>query len=348
MKTFYRVEQTAKHNSSFSPSAGKPAKALDSWKKLDSTIETISFKPATREQFYKVHDRKYVDGVLDLKCSNGFGNRVPEVAAALPYVAGSIVAATLHAFKTGETAFSPTSGAHHACFDHGGGYCTFNFLALAAVEVYEAGAKKVAIVDCDMHGGNGTIDIINKLGLHFIKHYSFGYDQSIHDKDLWKSQFPAKVRNILQDVDILIYNAGADPHRDDPLGGVLTTEELKERDDIVLGIAHELQVPVAISLAGGYQDPLRKVLDIHDNTYLVAKKYADEWVRSSNSSVSADNYSDDPYRMGYSDALKKVLTIIRDCNGQEWCLETSSVNAILMDAIQAEMDDSKAQLRQRQ
>jgi len=115
-----------------------------------------------------------------------------------------MVAATLHAFKTGETAFSPTSGAHHACFDQGGRYCTFNFLALAAVEVHEVGAKKVAIIDCDMHGGNGTIDIINKLGFHFIKHYSFGYDQSIHDNDLWKSQFPAKVRNILQDADILI------------------------------------------------------------------------------------------------------------------------------------------------
>jgi len=74
-------------------------------------------------------------------------------------------------------------------------------------------------------------------------------------------------------------------------------------------------------LAGGYQDPLRKVLDIHDNTYLVAIKYADE-VRLSNSRVSADNYGDDPYRMGYSDALEKVLTIIRECNQQEWCLDT--------------------------
>jgi len=67
----------------------------------------------------------------------------------------------------------------------------------------------------------------------------------------------------------------------------------------------------------------------------------------SNSSVSADNYGDDPYRMGYSDALKKVLTIIRECNQQEWCLETSSVNS-LVDAIQAEMSNSRVQLSQRQ
>ena len=85
-------------------------------------------------------------------------------------------------------------------------------------------------------------------------------------------------------------------------------------------------------------------IGIKRSSALVAKRYADE-VRSSNSRVSADNYGDDPYRMGYSDALKKVLTIIRECNGQEWCNETSSVNAILVDAIQAEMNGSKAQLR---
>ena len=342
MKVFYRDEQTAKRNSSFSPSAGKPAKALESWRNLDAEIQVISFEPVTREQLGKVHDRKYVDGVLDLKCNNGFSNRYPEVAAVLPYVAGSMVAATLHAFKTGETAFSPTSGAHHACYDHGGGFCTFNFLALAAVEAYEAGAKKVAIIDCDMHGGNGTQDIINKIGMHFVKHYSFGYDHSTHDRELWKSQFPAKVRNILKDADILIYNAGADPHIDDPLGGVLTTQELKERDDVVLGLAHEFQVPVAISLAGGYQDPLRKVLDIHDNTYLVASKYADENM-TVDAHVSADNYADDPYRIGYSDALKKVLAMIRQCNEQEWCIETSSVSAVLVDAIQTEISDSRVQ-----
>ena len=215
--------------------------------------------------------------MLNLRCRNGFGNRFPEVADALPYVAGSMVAATLHSYNARETTFSPTSGAHHACYDGGGGYCTFNFLALAAVAAHESGAKNIGIIDCDMHYGNGTEDIIRKLGLHFIKHYSFGGDSLSRREtsDEWLARLPSVSQEIARKVDVLIYNAGADPHIDDPLGGVLTTEQLKKRDEIVFEAAQMFNVPVVVSLAGGYQKDIRKVLDIHDNTFKIACKYAD-------------------------------------------------------------------------
>ena len=340
---YYRKSQNAKRNSSFSPSAGKPAKAVASWKTLDPDIQIVSFEPVSREQLCKVHDPAYVSGVLDLKINNGFGNKYPEVAEALPYVAGSMVAAVLHAFKTGEWTFSPTSGAHHACYNHGGGFCTFNFLALAAVEAYEAGALKVAIIDCDMHYGDGTVDIIRKIGMHFVNHYSFGGDRTCHDVELWKSQFPAKVRNTLRDADVLLYNAGADPHVADPLGGVLTTAEMKWRDEVVLCIAHELGIPVAISLAGGYQDDIRNVLDVHDNTYKVAMQYAEK-ITVKDQSVSADNYATDPYQAGYRDALKRVLDLIQESSQQEWRLETSSMTAVLVDAIETEISECRRQI----
>jgi len=63
-----------------------------------------------------------------------------------------------------------------------------------------------------------------------------------------------------------LYAAGADPHIEDPLGGWLTTHQLAERDRLVFEMAHERRIPVAWNLAGGYQSPLRRVLDIHDNT----------------------------------------------------------------------------------
>jgi acetoin utilization deacetylase AcuC-like enzyme len=279
MKVFYLQQQTAKRNDSFSPSATKPALAVESWQQLGLPIEIVEFDPATRAQLYTVHDPHYVDGVLDLKRNNGFGNRLPEIAEALPYVAGSMVAATLHAYKTGETTFSPTSGAHHAGYDHGGGYCTFNFLALAAVEAHKAGSKKVGIIDCDMHYGDGTAEIIRTLGLHFVRHYSFGGDISCRETaEQWLARLPALVQMIAQEVDVIIYNAGADPHIDDPLGGVLTTEQLKNRDEIVFEAAQRFSVPVAVSLAGGYQKDLRKVLDVHDNTFKAASsgKYENE------------------------------------------------------------------------
>jgi len=292
MKVFYREEQTAKKNDSFSPSAIKPALVVESWKRIHPEMEIVSFEPATRAQLCKVHAPKYVDGVLSGRRQNGFGNNMKEVTHALPFVAGSMVAATLHALNTGETSFSPTSGAHHACYDHGGGYCTFNFLALAAVEAYDAGAQSVGIIDCDMHGGNGTADIIERLGLYYVQHYSFGYDQTrphrcgfadwfgapngmVETKTIaqWLKVFTMNVQDIMRTCDVVIYNAGADPHVDDPLGGALTSEELEVRDAIVFRAAKQFETPVAVSLAGGYQEPISKVVAIHNTTYRVAREW---------------------------------------------------------------------------
>ena len=274
MKVFYMKQQTAKRNKSFSPSAGKPALAVESWKGLGLPIEIVEFSPVTREQLCKVHDPGYVSGVLDLRLCNGFGNRLPEIAEALPYVAGSMVAATLHSLQTGETTFSPTSGAHHAGYNHGGGYCTFNFLVLAAVKACEDGARKIGIIDCDMHYGDGTEDILRKLGLRYVRHYSFGGDTLAcrESSGLWLDRLPLIAKSIAQEVDVIIYNAGADPHVDDPLGGVLTTVQLKKRDEIVFEVAQRFGVPLAVSLAGGYQGNIRNVLDVHDNTFKTASR----------------------------------------------------------------------------
>ena len=70
----------------------------------------------------------------------------------------------------------------------------------------------------------------------------------------------------MKDCDVILYQAGADPHVNDPLGGWLTTQQLHERDRLVFEAAAELGIPAAWNLAGGYQTPLNKVLTIHDNT----------------------------------------------------------------------------------
>ena len=125
-----------------------------------------------------------------------------------------------------------------------------------------------------MHYGNGTQDIIDRLGLHFVKHYSFGGDGLAcrESAEQWLAKLPSIVQGIAREANVIIYNAGADPHIDDPLGGVLTTEQLKKRDEIVFEAARMFNVPVAVSLAGGYQQDIRKVLDVHDNTFEVACK----------------------------------------------------------------------------
>lgn len=272
MKVFYDERQSVKANSSFSPSAEKPAKVLESWQKLNIPFEVSSFEPLTADEMALAHDKFYVDGVLSLEEFNGFGNKSPEIAAALPWVCGSMVAAALHAYTTGELSFSPTSGAHHACYAHGICYCTFNFLAMAAIKVHQAGASRIGILDLDCHHGDGTVNIINRLGLDYIQHYSFGQEclKRGRDSEEWVTRLPDIV-STFSGVDLLIVNAGVDPHVDDPLGGILTTRQMTLRDRLVFKVAKQLGLKVCVSLAGGYQvdadGSISKLLELHDTTF---------------------------------------------------------------------------------
>lgn len=107
------------------------------------------------------HDKDYVDSILDLKTENGFGNRSDAVNAQLMYTNGAMLDAVMAATPDSPTA-ALVAGFHHAGFKNWntfGYYCTFNGLALAAMKLALAG-KKSAIIDCDMHEGNGTSDIL--------------------------------------------------------------------------------------------------------------------------------------------------------------------------------------------
>ncbi len=267
LKVFYSKNQSVGTNASFSPSAGKPEHVVKSWQERGQSFEILSFEPVTRADLKLVHDPSYVDGVLDLTLANGFGNKNAEVAQALPWVAGSMVAATLGAFKNKTITISPTSGAHHAHYQRGGGFCTFNFLVLSALKAHEAGAKKVGIIDLDCHYGDGTQNIINTLKLDFIKHYTYGGDPlAYRDSEAWLESLPGIVDSF-KDCDLIIYNAGVDSHVNDPLGGYLTTEQMQIRDSIVVNPLRKKFIPMVISLAGGYQKDekgnIPKVLELH-------------------------------------------------------------------------------------
>ena len=275
VKVFYDEHQSVGFNDSFSPSAAKPAKVVASWQRLGIPLELVTFNPLTVDEMSLAHNRDYVEGVLACRYPNGFGNTNPEVASALPWVCGSMVASALHSLETGQLSFSPTSGAHHACYNNGMCYCTFNFLAMAAIRAHQEGAKTVGILDLDNHHGNGTENIINKLGLDFIQHYSFG-SQFLKRGDAvkdWLERLPGVVRAFEQ-VDLMIVNAGVDPHVSDPLGGVLTTRQMSERDRTVFSQAAEMGFSVSVSLAGGYQQDeqgnIDPVLRLHDTTFRLA------------------------------------------------------------------------------
>lgn len=251
----------------FSPSAGKPREVVASWRRHGEALEFPRFDPASVEQFGRAHAEGYVRNVLTGRIPNGFGNTLMEVANALPWTSGAMLAAARAAIGNGAVAVAPVYGFHHACYAEGGGYCTFNGLMVTALALQaEDKVRRVGILDYDMHYGNGTAQILRYLKPDGITHYTAGQNYQREDQAAeFIGSVPDHVRSF-SDCDVLLYQAGADPHIDDPLGGWLSSFQLAERDRLVFRTCHELGLPVAWNLAGGYQTPLRKVIDIHDAT----------------------------------------------------------------------------------
>lgn len=257
---------------SFSPSSDKPAKVVADWAAAGLPLDLVAPTPATPDDLALAHDRRYVDDVLALRRPNGFGDRSPAVAAALPYTSGAMLTGARLALQRGGAVCAPCSGFHHAHWGSGGGFCTFNGLMVAALGVLGDGlARRVAIVDCDMHYGDGTDEILERLGNPAsIRHFTAG-SEFHHSRQV--AAFFARLDEelaALAGFDLVLYQAGADPHLADPLGGWLTTEQLRERDARVFEALARHRVPVVWNLAGGYQRDadggIAPVLAIHRNT----------------------------------------------------------------------------------
>jgi len=255
----------------FSPSAGKPRQVVASWQRLGLPLAVCEPVPASVEEFALAHDVEFVRGVLSGSVLNGFGNRSLDVAASLPWTSGAMRSAALHAWKYGGVAVAPCSGFHHAGWAEAAGFCTFNGLMVTAASLHAQGAKHIGILDCDHHFGDGTEDIIDHLDASsWVTHFTAGlrFSQPRHAQAFF-SELPSVLRS-MRDCDVVLYQAGADPHVDDPLGGWLTTQQLAERDRLVFEGLAALSVPVAWNLAGGYQrsadGSIPKVLELHDNT----------------------------------------------------------------------------------
>ena len=268
-----------------SPSAQKPALIAEALKNFPN-IEFVEPNPVTRDDLKLCHDPNYVDRIMDLQEDNGFGNRSKEVAESLLYTNG----AQYDAAKTATTD-NPTcalvSGFHHAGYDRWKGlgyFCTFNGLMVAASKLLREGIDNVIpmnvmILDCDNHWGNGTDNILENQFLKFgttITHISFGkYFHAPKDAEKYLKWLEPKDlihQALVSDKpDLIIYQAGVDVHVNDPYGGVLTTEQIYERDLRVFKFAKELNIPITWNLAGGYQidegGSCNKVIELHLNTF---------------------------------------------------------------------------------
>lgn len=201
--------------------------------------------------------------------------------------AGATLAACRAALAEG-CAANLAGGTHHAFRDHGEGFCVFNDAAVAALAMRAEGrVERVAIVDCDVHQGNGTAAILANradcftFSIHGARNYPFDKETSDLDVELPDDTGDAAYLAALSDAlalvfrhqpELVIYLAGADPFEDDRLGRLkLSKAGLAARDALVLGECQERRVPVAIAMAGGYARQIDDTVSIHAATLATAR-----------------------------------------------------------------------------
>lgn len=203
--------------------------------------------------------------------------------------AGATLSAARDALVQGWSA-NLAGGTHHAFFDRGEGFCVFNDAAIAARAMQaEAGLSRIAIVDCDVHQGNGTAallrgdDSVFTFSIHGANNFPFRKEASDLDIELadgtgdeeylWHLERGLDETLERSNPQLVIYLAGADPHEGDRLGRLkLTTRGLGRRDELVFGRLAARGVPVAIAMAGGYGREIDDTVALHAQTILAAKR----------------------------------------------------------------------------
>ena len=238
------------------------------------------------EKLRRLHAPEYVGAFLNgrnpLASSQGW-EWTPQIRdGVLAIQAGQLVGARL-ALDHGIAA-NIAQGFHHAIYSQGSAYRTFNGLALVAQEYPQ---KSVSVLDCDEHGGNGTEEFTRRLPnlsqctIHGSRFGCCGTERSrcftlqavTNNFGIYESALEQSFAQILQwRPDLLLYQAGADPHINDPLGTLgMTTEQMKQRDQIVFQFCARNSLPVLFVLAGGYQKPIEtKLAPLHVNTFETA------------------------------------------------------------------------------
>lgn len=189
-------------------------------------------------------------------------------------------------------AMNLAGGTHHAFADRGEGFCVFNDVAVAIRGLqHERRIERAAIVDLDVHQGNGTHAIFGgdstvfTFSVHASRNYPFAKVPGCLDVELADGTGDDEYLAVLGDAlprvlaaarpDLVVYLAGADPHVGDRLGRLaLTLDGLARRDAMVIGACREVGIPVAITIAGGYGRDIGDTVEAHLNTVRVALDFA--------------------------------------------------------------------------
>ncbi len=247
--------------------------------------ELLTPRAVTDEEILHAHAGRYlrrvVSGDLTAKEVRRIGFPWSERMVERSRLAsGGTLGACLAAIEEGFAA-NLAGGTHHALSDRGEGYCVFNDSVIAARAVQAAGlVDRVAVIDTDVHQGNGTAQILRQdptvftFSIHGAKNFPFRKEQSDLDAPLPDGADDTQFLTTLEwglervldaaDAGLAIYLAGADPFEGDRLGRLSVTKSgLAERDRLVLEACRDRGIPVAVTMAGGYARRVEDTVDVH-------------------------------------------------------------------------------------
>jgi len=234
------------------------------------------------------HTAEYVEAVRTGTVPREIQRRIgfpwsPQMVERARRSVGATIAAARAALDDGAAA-NLAGGTHHAFADRGEGFCVFNDVAVAArVLQRDQHARRIAIVDLDVHQGNGSAAIFSgdssvfTFSMHGAQNFPFRKEMSDLDVALNDGTADAEYLELLQahlpsvlnghQPDFVFYLAGADPYEGDRLGRLkLTIDGLRQRDEIVMTACRRAGLPLAISMSGGYAPDIDAIVTIHANT----------------------------------------------------------------------------------
>jgi acetoin utilization deacetylase AcuC-like enzyme len=254
-------------------------------------------EPATDEQLLRCHTPEYLEKVVTGTLTEREMRRIgfpwsPYMVERSRRATGATIAACRAAIDGDGLAANLAGGTHHACRDHGEGYCVFNDSAVAGRAMQAEGlAARVVIIDCDVHQGNGTADIVAgdptifAFSIHGEKNFPFRKIPGDLDIGLPDGTTDAHYLEMVEEgtrraivasgADLAIYISGADAFEGDRLGKLAITKAgLAARDALVLDLCRAAGLPVAIAMGGGYAHNVADIVDIHFQTIRIAAQRA--------------------------------------------------------------------------
>ena len=263
-------------------------------------VELVEAPAASDTQILYAHDPSYLMNIIEGRLSPKEQREIgfpwsKKMVERSRRSAGATIAAAKTALEEG-LAVNLAGGTHHAYRDMGSGFCVFNDSAIAARTLQKEVHPnlKVAIIDLDVHQGNGTASILKNdasiftLSIHGENNFPFKKEES--DLDLGLADgcddhaYLIALEQCLDQLntrfkaDCVIYLAGADPHEGDRLGRLkLTKNGMRQRDEAVFQYALDRKLPLAMSMAGGYGKEIASTVDIHFQTIETALQYQQQY-----------------------------------------------------------------------